>query len=227
MSRTLSRTLAALAAAGLTLAPTAAGAVDRTGTVGLDAVKQAAHAAIEARLTALNAASSIIKSSAFMGADQTAITSMLQGDVSGLTALDATIQADTTTAQARADAQKIYTDYRVFALALPVAHMTRAADVITKLVVPHLTTAEAKLQAAITAKGTTDLQPLLDDMKAQTAAADSLAAPLPAALEALRPADWNANHEVLSPDRTALETARADLRKARQDARQIIEGLKK
>jgi hypothetical protein len=221
------RAVAALAAAGLVLAPSAAGAVDRNGTAGLDAIKQAAHSAIETRLTALNVATTVIKASNFMGADQATIASMLAADGSGLKALDTKIQGDTTTAEARADAQKIYTDYRIFALALPVAHMTRAADVVTKLVVPHLTTAEAKLQTAITEKGATSLQPLLDDMKAQTAAAGRLATPLPAALEALKPADWNANHDVLQPDRTAIETARADLRKARQDARQILEGLKK
>lgn len=217
--------IVALALAAGVVAPTAAGAIDRA--AGLAALQQAAHAAVEARLTALSGAVTAISASTFMGADQAAITTMLQGDITGLTALDAKIQADTTLVDARNDTQTIYTDYRVFALVLPVAHMTRAADVLVKLVIPHLTTAEGKLQTAITAKGATALQPLLDDMKTQTAAAAQLAGALPAALVGLKPADWNANHEVLGADRTALETARADVRKARQDARQIIDGLRK
>jgi hypothetical protein len=213
----------AVALVGL-VAPVAAGAIDRT--AGLDALKQAAHTAIEVRLTALNTATAAVNAATYMGADQATITGKLQADVSGLQALDTQIQADATVAALRADAQKVYVDYRVFALAIPVAHMTRAADLVGKEVVPHLTTAATRLQTAITAKGTTALQPLLDDMKAQTAAAQQLVGPLPAALEALTPASWNADHEVLRPARTALETARADVRKARQDARQIVAGLR-
>ena len=50
---------------------------------------------------------------------------------------------------------------------------------------------------------------------------------LPAELEALKPADWNANHAVLQPSRDSLQSARLDLRRARQDARDIVSGLTK
>lgn len=222
--RTVRAAVVALSLAGLVAAAPAAGALDRT--PGLDAVKQAAHTAVQARVTALEAADAVVASSAFMGADQAVVRRLLQGDVAGLRALDAEIQADTALAEARADAQRVYTDYRVFALALPVAHLTRAADAVVAVAVPRLTAAHDRLQAAVTAKGTAALQPLLDDMKAQTDAARGLAAPLPAALAALTPATWNADHEVLQPHRAALETARADLRRARQDARQVVAGLR-
>lgn len=215
--RTVRAAVVALSLAGLVAAAPAAGALDRT--PGLDAVKQAAHTAVQARVTALEAADAVVASSAFMGADQAVVRRLLQGDVAGLRALDAEIQADTALAEARADAQRVYTDYRVFALALPVAHLTRAADAVVAVAVPRLTAAHDRLQAAVTAKGTAALQPLLDDMKAQTDAARGPAA-------ALTPATWNADHEVLQPHRAALETARADLRRARQDARQVVAGLR-
>jgi hypothetical protein len=221
----LVRGIAGLAVAGLLAAPAAAGAA--TGTAGLDTIKQAAHTAIENRLTALNAAIAVVNGSSFMESDQGVIKGELQADVSGLTALDQKIQSDTTTEQAKADAQTIFTDYRVFALMLPVAHMTRASDAIVHVVAPHLDNVAAKLQDAITKKGATSLQATLDDMKAQIAAAVKLASPLPTRLEVLKPADWNANHEVLQPDRSALEQARTDLKKARSDAAAIITGLRK
>jgi hypothetical protein len=224
-TKALRRAIVPLAVAGLLTAPAQAGATE--GTAGLETVKHAAHTAILARLAALNTATAVINGSSFMGADLAGVKGKLQADVSGLTALDQKIQADTTTAQARADAQTIFTDYRVYALMLPVAHMTRAADAVTKVVAVHLGRVADRLQDAITNRGATDLQPALDDMKAQIDAAVRLATPLPAALAALKPADWNANHQVLQPDRTALETARSDLKKARASAAAVIRGLKK
>src|SRR5439155_8747525 len=95
----------------------------------------------------------------------------MKSDVSGLQQLDQTIQADTTLQAVRSDARKIFTDYRVYALVLPVVHMVRGADAITNVIVPKLDAAAPHLQDAITQQNKSNLQPLLDDLETQTAAA--------------------------------------------------------
>jgi len=208
-----------------TVAAVGAPAGAATQPSGLPAVKQAAHLAIERRVASLNAAIAVVQSSTFLGADQGTLVPVLQSDVSGLRQLDQTIQNDTTLQAARADARRIFTEYRVYALMLPVVHMVRGADAITNVIVPKLDDAAGHLQDAITKRNASNLQPLLDDLRAQTAAAQQLVTGLPGRLEALEPADWNANHAVLQPSRDTLQRARLDARRARQDGRDIVAGL--
>ena len=98
-------------------------------------IKADANTAIQSRLTALNSVIGVLN-----GLSNCAVAPLVttaQTDITGLTALDTTIQADTTVPQARTDAQTIFTGYRVYALVIPVDHLVRAAcavtDVTTKL----------------------------------------------------------------------------------------------
>jgi hypothetical protein len=220
----LLRTVAAAATvtALALVAPSAASA--ETGA-GLQAIKDAAHAAITARVASLNTAIGVVNQSTVMGSDQAARRDLMQSDISGLQQLDATIQADTTAPQARSDANKVFTDYRVYALVIPATHQIRAADEITSVAVPKLNSAASTLQGVITQQGRTDLQPTLDDLKAQVASAQQDTNGLAAQLESFTPAQWNANHALLTPSRTSLENARAALRKARQDAKTLVSAL--
>ena len=195
--------------------------------VGLPAIKAAAHQAIVARVGALNTAIGVVDQSSFMGADQATLVNGMHTDITGLTQLDQTIQADTTVATAKADAQKVFTEFRIYALVLPVVHMVRASDLVTAKLVPDFNTVETKLQAAITKQDEPNLEHFLDDMKTKVGAAQQAVSPLPAQLEALTPVSYNANHAVLQPARETLETARTDLRAAREDAHDIVAGLKK
>ena len=226
MRRTVRQAVGALVVTAATVAAVGMPAGAATAP-GLPAAKQAAHVAIERRVASLNAAIGVVQSSTFLGADQATLVQLMQSDVSGLQQLDQTIQADTTLQAVRADARKIFTDYRVYALMLPVVHMVRGADAITNVIVPKLDAAASHLQDAITQQNKSNLQPVLDDLKTQTAGAEQLVSGLPAELDALKPADWNANHAVLQPSRDALQSARLDLRRARQDARDIVSGLTK
>ncbi len=225
MRRTVWRAIGVLLAATAIVVAVELPSDAATGPAGVAAVKQAAHVAIERRVASLNAAIGVVQSSTFLGADQATLLQLMQSDVSGLQQLDQTIQADTTLQAARTDARKIFTDYRVYALMLPVVHMVRGADAVTKVIVPKLDAAATHLQDAITQHNASNLQPLLDDLEAQVAAAQQLVSGLPGHLEALKPADWNANHQVLQPSRDRLQSARLDLRRARQDARDIVSGL--
>src|SRR6476620_4147514 len=155
--RTSSRTKAVAGAATATLVLTlgAASAAPAGATEnGLAAIKTAAHTAIHERVVALDAASVVVNRSNFMGADQAQRLGVMKGDVTALQQLDDQIQADSTVAAAKADAAKVFTDYRVFALVLPATHLTRAADAVTNVAGPDLGQKVApKLQAAITKRG--------------------------------------------------------------------------
>jgi hypothetical protein len=223
------RTCLALAAAtGLVVALSGSVATAETAApdAGLSFVKWKSHVAITERVRALFVAGAIAKNSPYMGDHaQQRIDAMAQVG-RDLWALNLKIQSDITTAEALADASRIATDFRVYVLVLPVTHLTRAADLVTNKLVPAHEKVAANLQDAITTKDRSDLQPLVDDMNASIEAANDAAAPLPDQLASFTAADWNANHELLTPARRALETARAELKAARDDARAIVAELK-
>ena len=219
--------LFAAAAAASFAGASPVGAVPSAGDSGaaLQAVKSAAANAVSVRVTSLNQTVGVITASSAMGPDKVTLTTAMNSDIASLQQLNATVEADTTAAAARADAAKVFTEFRIYALVLPAAHMVRAADLINDAVVPKLTAAADKLQTAITQRGATTLQPTLNDMTAQIAAAVQATSGLASQLEGLTAAQWNTNHALLAPARASLDTARADLRKARQDAKAIVAGV--
>jgi hypothetical protein len=193
-----------------------------TQTADLGKVQAAAKKAIDDRVAALNQVITVLQGSPYLGGDQQTLVATAQSDVTALTNLETTIQADTNVQQAKTDARTIFTSYRVFALVLPVDHMVRASDDISGVVVPKLTALETKWAAL----NVSAIASLLSDMQTQTQAAAQAVSGLPGQLEAFTPSAWNANHALLGPSRTALGTARTDLEKARTDAKQIHALLK-
>jgi hypothetical protein len=183
-------------------------------------IKADANTAIQSRLTALNAVIGVLN-----GLSNCAVTPLVttaQTDVTGLTALDATIQADTTVAQARTDAQTIFTGYRVYALVIPVDHLVRATCAVT-----DVTTKLTGLETKWSSLNDPSIASLLADMQAQTQAAAQGVNGLASTLESYRPTDWNSNHALLDGPRSTLKTARQDLETARHetdrhDAKQIV-----
>jgi hypothetical protein len=154
----------------------------------------------------------------------------LNADLSGLTALRATIAADTTAAQARTDYQKIFTDYRVYWLVLPQVHYAAAADDITTAVLPRLTDAQTKLAALLAgpdaAKNTPAVQAAMTDLVNQIAAATTVTTGLSATVLAYTPAQVNANHNLMRQARQTLQSARTDIKAARADVATIAGALK-
>ena len=234
--QSLIRTAAGFAVAGLVgLAATPAFATTSASTPGspgsgpaanaganqsatLAKIQAAAKAAIDQRLTSLNQVITVLNGTTWLGSDQATLVGKAQSDISGLTALEATIQADTTVQQAKTDFQTIFTGFRVYALVVPVDRMVVAADGITNSVVPKLTALETKWAGL----NDQSIAALLSDMTAQTQAANTAVSGLAATLEGYSPAQWNADHALLSGPRSTLATARHDLEKARQDATQIV-----
>jgi hypothetical protein len=188
----------------------------------LTAIQQRAAAAIAKRLASLSVAiNDVTNSSAISSGDKTTLLATLNGDVTGLTALGVKIAADTTAQQALTDYKTIFTGFRVYALALPQVHFAAAADTITVTVLPKLTDAQSKLAALLagvdSGKNTPAVQAAMADLATQITAITSETNGLSATVLAYTPAQYDANHALLSPSRAALAISRNDVRTARGD----------
>jgi hypothetical protein len=229
--------LSSTALAATSPGPTAATASDSPsatpshGKQALATIQQKAADAISKRLTALPAAIATVNgSSVISAADKATLLATLNGDVSGLTALGATIAADTTAQQALTDYKTIFTEFRVYALALPQAHFAAAAGTLTGTVLPKLTAAQTKLAALLAgadaSKNTPAVQAAMADLATQISAITTATNGLSATVLAYTPAQYNANHSLLSSARQSLATARTDVRAARADIVTVTKALK-
>ncbi len=166
--------------------------------------------------------------------DKAALSSSLQGEISALTTLDATIANDTATTSLRADIQSITKSYRVYALVLPRAALTAAADRVLS-VAAQLSALESKLSARIAAApaGTdvaslqstlADMQGNIENAKTQANAAISEAAALTPDNGA--PAAAAANASALKDARSKVQAGQQYIVVARKDAENIVKGIR-
>jgi hypothetical protein len=224
--------VATAATAGVLAAPASASPRTTTATATtLPEVKAKAASAISARLTALDRALAAVQANRFITAtDRAAAVAILDHDQSGLTALGPVIQADSTLAKARADYRTIFTDYRVFALALPQTRLAAAADALSGTVVPRLTDAEHRLQGLLSgadsAKDTSSVQAAMADLASRIQAITTSTSGVSATVLSYTPAQWNADHTLLSGTRTAVKTARTDAQAARHDVRTVVTAIR-
>lgn len=234
--RLMAGTAIVLAAAGA-LAPTAfadTGSNPSTASgssSALAAIKTKAASAISVRESALQVAVSVVNANKYLtSGDRAHILTTLNSDIDGLNSLAPVIQADTTVAKATTDFRSIFTQYRVFALALPQARFAAAADALTGTVLPRLTDAQSRLQALLSGpdagKNTTSVQAAMSDLGAQISAITSATDGLSSTVLAFTPAQWDANHALLAPSRSHLVSARADARKARGDIRTVRQAIR-
>jgi hypothetical protein len=242
MKRTL-RTAAIAAATGAVLAiggvagPAVAGAATPTpatpGTATsakLVTIQAAAKLAVANRIAALNEAIPEVSANQVVtAADRAALLTILNGDLNAITALGAKIAADTSAAEASADYQTIFTGYRVYALALPQVRYAEAADDLAGGVVTSLTAAQSTLAALLagadSAKNTTAVQAWMSDLGHQISAITSATNGLSATVLADTPAQYDANHALLSQPRASLAGARTDAETARSDVANVLKAL--
>jgi len=194
-------------------------------------IQAAAAAAISRRLSSLGVAINDVNNNAVItSADKTTLLATLNGDVTGLTALGVTIAGDTTAKQASSDYSTIFTGYRVYALALPQVRFAAAADDITVAVVPKLTDAQTKLEALLagvdSGKNTPQVQAWMADLAKQVTAIGTETNGLSATVLAYTPAQYDANHALLSPARASLSISRNDIKTARGDIANVVKALK-
>jgi hypothetical protein len=189
-------------------------------------IQAKAATAISLRVDDLNAAVAKVNADQRLGSDAAALASYLQAQITPLQALGQKIAGDTAESTAAADYATIFTNFRVLALVLPADHIAGAADQIAVTIVPTLTALATKAASHVTPSNQAVLQPLVSDLDAQITAATNATAGLAATVLAYLPAQWNANHAVLTPGHSAVQSAENDVAKAEADLKQIAAVLK-
>ncbi len=223
-------------AAGLALAGVLgiAGTVSAAGTEregDLSAAKARCVQAITVRHTEIAKLDSLVGSAPTLtDAHEGTIDAFLASSSSGLTALQATIEADTDPAALRAHCASIATDYRIFALRSPQVHLAiggdREAAALARAdeLVPRL---QAAIDAAAAAGvDVTEATATMAHLQSTIAHAESTLAGVVDTLLGYTPSDWNANHSLLDPITAAVRSVKTDITTAIADARAIIAGLK-
>lgn len=196
-----------------------------------EAMKARCREAIDKRLTALDGASRRLGEAEHVTDDHEATLSAILTDTGdSLTALGGEIAADTDAEALKAHCRSIFEDHRVFALVLPRTRLVVGSDVAGvaggrfEQVADRIEQAIDEAEAA--GKDVTQARADLEAMRAEIDSAQTTAAGVPGGILDLTPADWNADHEVLTPAREAMRSVRGDLRSARELARGIVAALK-
>jgi hypothetical protein len=189
----------------------------------LAGIRAKAATDITDRVNDLNAAIARVNAAKGLGASQATLVSYLGTDIAPLQQLDQTIQADGTLQQAALDFGTIFSDYRVYRLVLPAAHVAAAADHATTSAIPTLTADAAKAQARVNPANQATVQPLVDDLNGQVGTATNATNGLAATVLAFTPAQWNANHALLNASEASDHAATGALERGRADVKQIVQ----
>ncbi len=196
----------------------------------LAALKARCNVAVQRRLGTLGADNTFVKDSAALtGADQSKLEGQITADEQGLTALDQTIQGDTTWAQAHAGCMLIVTDYRVYVLENPKIHEVIAADGIIKVdgtfetLIPELQALinNSSVSATVKAQAQADL----NDLTGKVNASHTSISGVSASVINLDPTGWPGNQVELKSAAQNIKTARTDLTGARSDVNDILQLL--
>jgi hypothetical protein len=191
----------------------------------LTTLKQKCDSAVQKRETALTAdVSHINAATGLTSGDKSALLATESSDASGLTALDATIQSDTTLAQAKADCQKIVTQYRVYVVFEPQVHLVIAADQIGA-VSAKISTLAGELQQKLGSNPNPTVQAALTDLQKQVSSAQSAVNGLSATLLAQTPAGYPGTTTTFKSALSSIKSARSDLEQARSDVETIKNAL--
>jgi hypothetical protein len=196
----------------------------------LATLKAHCNVAVQRRLATLTVDNTFVKDSAAVSSsDRAALEGQISADKTGLTALNTTIQADTTYHQAWADCQTIVSGYRVYVLEDPKIHEVIAADGVTKVdatfatLIPELQALinNASVSATVKAQAQTDL----NDLTSKVDASQTSISGVSASVINLTPAGWPGNQVDLQSARQNIKTAHSDLDGAAADANKIIKLL--
>ncbi len=187
---------------------------------------------IDRRLGTIDRLTSAIKDApALTGDHRTALQAILDGSATGLRSLRQKIESDTTLAELRPDVRSIFTDYRVYALTTRQVWLVRAADAVDAAgaalgtTAGNLTTLIARAKAD--GRDVTSANTHLGAMQAAVARALADVNGVAAKVLPLTPAQWNRGTAgpVLRAAHDSIAGARAELRTAMAEARQVIAAL--
>jgi hypothetical protein len=226
----------------LTLAPISAYAQEATVAVPaasggnqstrIEMIKSRGDAEITRRLTSLNSTLTRLGSiKNISSTDKATLSGNIQTDITNLTALKTKIDADTDLTTLKTDVSGIVKDYRVYLVFLPQTRIAVSGDAMT-VVVQKLTTLSGQLStrlatAQAAGKDVSSLQSLLADLNAKTTDAQNRAIAAESEVLPLTPAGYPGNVAILKDARAKIKVGVTDLKTARSDAQQIIQGLGK
>jgi len=226
----------ALPALALSTATTTTTKAEAALAAALSKIITKADSDVAARITALNDLNTRVQALKNVSNDEkTSIASAVQTNITGLTALQSTIDADTTAATARADAATIFTSFRIYALVLPQGWILASADRVTTIT-GLMTSLAANIQTRITAdqsagKNVTALTAAFADMQAKITDANTQSASAQSGVSALAPDQGDktkaaSNHAALVAARGNIKIATTDIVAARKDVTTLLQGLK-
>jgi hypothetical protein len=187
---------------------------------------------IDRRLATIDRLGNAIETSRALTDDhQAALQAILDGSAEGLRALRAEIEADTTIAELRQNINSIFEDYRIYVLVVRQVWLVTAADTVD-MAGARLNETAADLavlieRAEAAGQDVTEAKAHLEAMEAAVAEALAGVDGVAEDVLPLTPADWNAGiaGPILREARQAIVDARADLRTAMAEARQVIAAL--
>jgi hypothetical protein len=193
----------------------------------LATLKAHCNAAVQRRLGTLAADDTFVKDSAALtGGDRTTLEAQIGADQQGLTALDKTIQSDSTYQQTWADCQTIVTGYRVYVLEDPKMHEVIAADGVSKVdetfatLIPELQSLINNSSVSATVKAAAQAD--LNDLTSKVDASQTSISGVSSSVVNLTPAGWPGNQVDVKSAAANIKTARTDLTGARADANHVI-----
>jgi hypothetical protein len=188
------------------------------------------------RITALNKLSGRITDhhdkQRISDADADALQADVKTNIDGLNALKTALDAETDVKAARQDVQKIYTQFRIYAVVLP-RDYRRLHLAIEVTVDKKLRSMEASTEQRINnapANKKDELNKLFNDYKAQLSDAESTIGLAQKTWPLLTPESYNTNRPTYATNlknlTTYVKTAHQDLHKAAADLHKITQTLK-
>lgn len=162
--------------------------------------------------------------------DKNYLTSEVNAEIAGLTSLKSQLDTATSLTTARADAQSIIDEYRVYALVVPKVFLVKTAD-DQQVAESRLTALAQKLQSRITSaqnagKEVSALQADLAAMTGSIQTAQSISSSIETKVLTLQPGDFNSDHSILDGDAAQLQAAHSDNQAVYNTAKTIVAALK-
>ena len=193
----------------------------------LSSVKSLCNIGVQRRLAVLAADDTFVKTSvALTSSDQSTLEGQIGADESGLTALDKTIQSDSTYAKVLSDCGLIVTDYRVYVMEDPKIHEVIAADGVSEVdstfetMIPELQ--NVINASAVSATDRAQAQSDLNNLTGKVNASHTSISGVTASVINLLPSGWPGNQAELKSARQNITAAWTDLSGARTDVNNIL-----
>ena len=187
---------------------------------------------IAQRLSSLRNLNSQVNGSTKMSSgDKSLLSTEIENEIDGLSALNMQISSDTTVAQASSDEATIFSSYRVYAVMTPKFQLLTISDnqLNNEAKLTNLSqTLESKIATAETAgKNVSSVSNQLSAMNSLISQATTISSTIQSSVSAALPSSWNTNHNLFGGDRAQLNQAYQDNVNSNKYNSMITSALKK